>query len=186
MRPPPHACLSTTHRNTYAALRRCDCPAGATRVAMVCAHTCPPRGRWTTQRPQPLRPCVVIHLRANSVRKLQACRKDTIMPVFPGWSRTMPVLCWLLAFLLNARILRLPRPVVKDYACPFVCHACPFVSLCVRPTSADPPDYRPRLRPRSSSLPITDLAAVIRTIWFGSNHLSDVQLPHLHWLEVSS
>ena len=28
MRPPPHACLSTTHRNTSAALRRCDCPPG--------------------------------------------------------------------------------------------------------------------------------------------------------------
>ena len=27
MRPPPPACLSTTHRNTCAALRRCDCPA---------------------------------------------------------------------------------------------------------------------------------------------------------------
>jgi hypothetical protein len=28
VRPPPHACLSTTHRNTSAALRRCDCPPG--------------------------------------------------------------------------------------------------------------------------------------------------------------
>ena len=40
------------------------------------------------------------------------------------------------------------------------CLACPTL----HPTSADLPDHRPRLRPRSPSLPVTNVAAIILAI----------------------